>query len=442
VGKGESRDTVYPDNNVSLDSEDDSDDDSEDEDEDGSEDEDEDGSDDDSEDENEGDSGNDSDDESEHDREDNIPMHLSRAKRSVRNGRSDVGDHGRSDIARNSLYPALRVGPARVNAVTQPSQWPSERSWPGSPNDAKHAGSQLMQAQASMANQARLPDTFEEPTISGRLEGVNVSVFPDTGAAANFISLSYALHRGLTVNKNFKARVKVGNGLKVSVVGTTSLQFSFAGEQKTHNLTFHILRQSVHDVILGSLFLRLSETFTRFKHRVKSKFREAVSHCKSFFGSQQYVNGLANGVGVNALPDTGADVCVMSASFAESNGFEIDDDEQHLILLQFADESEARVRGVVKNMAWQFGADEQTHHTDVYVLSSLTVDLVLGYGFLCQTKAFDEHGHDFWHGEDHEQEFAWRLCVIRVLKRAMKAAGMDHSRGYRSGVVWLQRTDI
>jgi hypothetical protein len=292
--------------------------------------------------------------------------------------------------------------------------------------------------------QARHPDIFKEPTIKGRLQDVDVTVFPDTGAAANFISLSYAQSRGLAVDENFKSSVKVGSGGEVPIVGTTSLQFSFTGEPETHSLTFHVLRQSIHDIILGSAFLHASQTFTRFAHRVETKIRKAVSsgiRRISFLGSQQYVNGLANGVRVDAVPDTGADVCVMSARFASANGFEIDDAEQHRISLQFADGSKARARGVVRDVAWRFGVDDQTHPTDIYVLSTLPVDLVLGYGFLCQTKAFLQHGDDFRHVEDHEQEDTWRLCVIRVLKRAMKAAGMNYSCEYRFGVRCLASRD-
>jgi predicted aspartyl protease len=283
----------------------------------------------------------------------------------------------------------------------------------------------------------RSPEIYEEPTISGHLNGADVSVFPDTGAAANFISLPYAQRRGLAVDENLRAHVKVGNGWPIPIIGTTRLQFAFAGEPEIHSLTFHVLRQSVHDIILGSAFLHASETFTRFAHRVGSKIRD-VSHGIrriSFLGSQQYVNGLANGVGVDALPDTGADVCVMSASFAMENGFDIDDDKQHRISLQFADGSKARAGGVVKNVAWRFGADEQTHPTDVYVLSKLPVDLVLGYGFLRHTEAFSEHGRDFWHVQDIELEEAWMLCVIRVMKRAMKGAGVECPCEYRLGVI-------
>jgi predicted aspartyl protease len=215
---------------------------------------------------------------------------------------------------------------------------------------------------------ARCADAFPEPTINGRLQGVDVSAFPDTGAAANYISLPYAQRHGLVIKGNVRQSVKVGEGSIIRVVGTTTLPFSFAEETKQHDLTFHVIRKSVHDVILGSAFLRTSETFTRFAHRVGRKIRETISHgihrlC--FLGSQQYVNGLANDVEVDAVPDTGADVSVMSTRFADDNGFEVNDDEQHQILFGFADGSTARAYGVVRDVAWRFGSDEQTYTTDV-----------------------------------------------------------------------------
>lgn len=286
--------------------------------------------------------------------------------------------------------------------------------------------------------QARCPDTFPEPTISGRLQGANVSAFPDTGAAANYISLSYTQRHGLPINKNVQKSVKVGDGSMICIVGTTTLPFSFAGESTKHILTFHVLRKSVHDIILGSTFLRVTETFTRFAHRVGRKIRQHVSHRVCLLGSEQYVNGLASGVRVDAVPDTGADVSVMSAEFAEANGFEVDDDEQHQIWLEFADGSTARAQGVAMDVAWEFGADENRSPTDVYVLSSLPVDLVLGFGFLCQTEAFQEHWHNFWHIEEPEQDDVGMFCVIRVLKDA----GDDISCEYRCSVTSIWRLHI
>jgi hypothetical protein len=76
---------------------------------------------------------------------------------------------------------------------------------------------------------------------------------------------------------------------------------------------------------------------------------------------------------------------------------------------------------------WRFGGDDQIHLTDVYVLSGLPVDLVLGYDFLFHTEAFSEHEQDFWHVEVLEREDFWMLLLIRVLKRAMKDAGAGDS---------------
>ena len=276
-------------------------------------------------------------------------------------------------------------------------------------------------------------DVFEEPAISGRLQDIDVSAFPDTGAAANFISLPHAQRNGLTIDEDFGKRVEVGNSSTIRVVGTAKLPFSFAGETTKHDLTFLILHKSVHDIILGSSFLRASKTFTQFAHRISRKMRVGNRiHSVHFLGSQQYVNGMANGVSVDAVPDTGADVSVMSANFAVANGFEINDEERDRISLGFADGSTARACGVVKDVAWRFGADQQTHLTDVYVLSTLPVDLVLGYDFLCQTAAFIEHEGDFWHVEDLERENdCLRLCIIRRLKRATaKSTGGDLSGEY------------
>jgi predicted aspartyl protease len=289
------------------------------------------------------------------------------------------------------------------------------------------------------------PDVFEEPAISGRLQDNDVSAFPDTGAAANFISLPYAQRNGIKITKNLRRSVQVGDGSRICVFGTTTLPFSFAGEEPTHDLTFHVLQRSVHDVILGSSFLRASKTFTQFAHRVGRKERESVGpriYRVHFLGSHQYVRGMANGVGVNASPDTGADVSVMSAKFAKASGFKVNDDERNRISLGFADGSTARARGVVKSVAWRFGANDQEYLTDVYVLSSLPVDLLLGYDFLCQTEAFLEHERDFWHDDDLERENAcWRLCIIRRLEGTTKGTGENLSGEFRCNIkdIWTIR---
>lgn len=123
---------------------------------------------------------------------------------------------------------------------------------------------------------------------------------------------------------------------------------------------------------------------------------------------------------MDAIPDTGADVSVMSERFAKSNVFQIDDDEQHRIPLEFVDGSTAKACGVVKDVAWRYGADEQTHPTDVYVLPKLPANLVLGYAFLRQTDAFVKHQLDFWHAEALGTGATSMLGIIRMLGKIKK----------------------
>lgn len=285
---------------------------------------------------------------------------------------------------------------------------------------------------------ASYSDVFEEPFISGHLQGANVSAFPDTGATTNFISQPYAQQHGIKIDESVQESVKVGDGSTISVVGTTTLSFSFAGETTKYDLTFHVLRRSLHAVILGSPFLHASGTLTRFAHRMQRKIRETVgrrNHRVCLLGSHQYVKGQANGIPVDAIPDTGADVSVMSERFAKSSVFEIDDDEQHQISLEFFDGSTARARGVVKDVAWRYGVDEQTHPTNVYVLPNLPTNLVLGYGFLRHTQAFVKHEHDFRHAKDLESEDTSMLGIIRKLQRARKGDDEGMSCEFCHGIV-------
>ena len=318
---------------------------------------------------------------------------------------------------------------------------------------------QILDGDHSDAGNFDCPEVVEEPNINGHLQDTDVSAFPDTGAAANFISLSYAQQHGLMIDESVRERVTIGDGSNILVIGTTNLPFSFAGELTKHYLDFQLLRKSLHDVILGSAFLRASETLTRFTHRVQRKVRKSVGHGNHrvcFLGSHQYVKGQANDILVNAIPDTGADVSVMSERFAKSKVFEIDDDEQHRISLEFVDGSTAKACGVVKDVAWRYGVDEQTHPTNVYVLPKLPTDLVLGYAFLRQTNAFVKHQHDFWHDEALGTRTTSMLGIIRMLRKAKKdwtiswhlgKSGKGKTEGpfceYRYGILMIKlpRTD-
>lgn len=263
-----------------------------------------------------------------------------------------------------------------------------------------------------------------EPSLSATLKGNNVLAFPDTGAAANFISLQYVRSLGLSVNLEARRRVKTAAGSLVSILGTVTLPFSFEGERKSHRLEFNVLRNAIHDVVLGSSFLSLTETLTRNVHRIKQKLREKLRetcpHRLCFLGSQQYVSGRADGTYVDAVPDTGADVSVMSASFAEDHGFVVNTAEEHRISLAFADGSTATTIGVVENLEWNYDSSEDSHLLNVYVLEELETDLILDYSFLCDTDAFIVYEDDFWIDDDNTSDDDWLISIIKLVDKALK----------------------
>lgn len=262
-----------------------------------------------------------------------------------------------------------------------------------------------------------------EPSLSARLKGNDVLAFPDTGAAANFISLKYVRSRGLSINLEDRRRVKTAAGSLVSILGTVRLPFSFEGEQKSHWLEFNVLRNAVHDVVLGSPFLKLTETMTRHVHRIKQKLREACSPRMCFLGSQQYVRGWVNGTHVDAMPDTGAHVSVMSASFAQEHGFVVNTAETHRKELEFADGSMATTMGVVEAVEWKFGTSRDSHWLDVYVLEGLPTGLILDNTFLLDTDAFLMHEDDFWvDDDDNSLDDYWSISIIMLVDKALKGS--------------------
>jgi hypothetical protein len=304
----------------------------------------------------------------------------------------------------DSVTPSVRIDPIR-----QPSR---------STHQTRHA--------------AKPSHQLTELVVHGRLQGIDTAAFPDTGASSNFISERYARLHKFAVDRRGQSHVKVGSGAKTNIIGTAKLPFTFDGESETHHLTFNVLGKSLYDVVLGSPFLRLTQTFTRFTHRIQRRTRNFFQ--SNFFkmcllGSHQFLSGLTNGIPVDAVPDTGADVSVMSASFARAMGFTVNSEEQHRVLLGFADCSTAKTIGVVKDMPWNFcGGDQSAHLTDVYVLADLPVDLVLGNEFLWETNAFVEYEDDFWHVEDDGQDDSFLLNLIRVIKACTKAGSCEYSQ--------------
>jgi hypothetical protein len=265
-----------------------------------------------------------------------------------------------------------------------------------------------------------------KPSLPATLGGRDISAFPDIGAPANFITQRYVHDLGLAINFGTRKSVKTSVGTTINIIGTVKLPFSFEGETESHQLEFNVIQKAVHDVIVGSPFLSLTETFTRHIHRVKQVIRKIHLPRVCYLGSHQYVGGEIDGIYVDAVPDTGADVSVMSSSFAEKHGFMIDTGQEHRVLLEFADGSTATSIGMV-DIEWKFGSSEIPYHIDAYVLEELQTDFILDNTFLHGTDAFIAYEEDFWMDDSDSFEDGWMISIIKLVGSVLK-----HSRWRRS----------
>ncbi|KAK3623177.1 hypothetical protein LTR56_021759 [Elasticomyces elasticus] len=141
-----------------------------------------------------------------------------------------------------------------------------------------------------------------------------------------------------------------------------------------------------------------------------------------YLGSAERVVGTLSGFVVDALPDTGSDVMLISETYARQRGFSIDRDEIYQVPLQLADGSLDWTSGVVKNATWAYGlARDETVLCDFYVLPTLMCDVLLSYDFLDSTEAFKRQQFCFKYddeAQDHDEP--WTLSTITKVPRMIE----------------------
>ena len=249
----------------------------------------------------------------------------------------------------------------------------------------------------------------EPPTEMLALEGLightKVAAIPDTGAEVNVMSLPFSKSLGLkAVDRRPESRVllRMGNGKTVQSLGQVSVPWRFKNEDLTsYMLSFHILADSVSDVLIGNAFLRSTETISTNRHRLSRVPRATRASYVNLLGStNQRIVGDLHGEQIHALPDSGAEVNLLSYDYVKRRGWFIDKMAKNGNELQFADGSLSRSMGEVR-VPWQF-LDDQGFQNDksrkdiiFQVLRDLPYDAVLGQDFLEDTQAYTIHKTSF-----------------------------------------------
>ena len=300
-------------------------------------------------------------------------------------------------------------------------------------NDRIALYDQICNGDLPFKGQSRRYVTKERPTevlaLEGFIHGNKVSAVPDTGAEVNIMSLPFFKSLGLRdIDRRPTSRVslRLGNGKTVRSLGQVLAPWRFKNENsKSFMLTFHILANSVSDVLIGNAFLRSTEIMSTNRHRLSRVPRATRASYVNLLGStNQRVVGDLHGEQIHALPDSGAEVNLLSYDYVKRRGWFIDKMAKNGNELQFADGSLSRSMGEVR-VPWQF-LDDQGFQNDksrkdiiFQVLRDLPYDAVLGQEFLEDTQAYTIQKTSFL-DTSPEDAYAGLNLVIWKKKRENK----------------------
>lgn len=266
----------------------------------------------------------------------------------------------------------------------------------------------------------------------GTLNGViPIAAVPDWGSSINAISESFARQNKLRVRYTFPETIDLLGGNTAESIGRVFACFRFKGEKRGYWREFHVLRQSLCDVVLGKSFLAETQTLTKFRRRISERLRLCIrKHSRLFLMDESHgdlIRCTVNGAAAAALPDTGSDLMIVSGDFARRNRFEIVSEEQHRQPVQLIDGSTVWTTGMVLGanlgfdlpcedldsvdhdkylefaMEWsspqgQRNGDEATKMVfvcDLHVIEDLPVDIILSGEFIFKNQVFCKFQHLF-----------------------------------------------
>jgi predicted aspartyl protease len=270
------------------------------------------------------------------------------------------------------------------------------------------------------------------PGFLAHLPQFTVKALPDTGAKYNFMKESQAKELGVPIQRDIIRSVIVTKAKTIRTVGVVVAPFTFQGETESHLLKFHLLKDCVHDIILGKAFLKATKTFSNMvlkAKRVVTNFTQRLATLRlNYLGdSAPRFTGLLNGRIRQALGDTGAQGLFMDEKFARANGFSIVDDPDSILNVQYADGSTATTIGMVHGIKWEYGLGGRSveYMLDFHVLKDAPADIILSDDFLHDTEAFAEYDCylidvDDEDDEDDEEDEG-HLFAIKLFKKQVQS---------------------
>jgi hypothetical protein len=261
---------------------------------------------------------------------------------------------------------------------------------------------------------------FEIPSIIAHEHSANA--LGDFCAKKNFMRESYAVLLGLMINEEDRIVVTIGSGMELFTTGTVTTPFRFKDEPEVYSLTFYLLPNCIHDIILGKHFLKTTNTFsflTNRTGRVIRKLIQGISHNDVLYlgSTAPRFTGILSGRVEEALADTGSRVLIMDEDYARLAGIPILTGADHTTVLRFADGSTALTSGMTYGIKWDFGLDTggAEHTLDFHILKNAPAAVILSDEFLFETNAFAEFEFCLIDEDDDEDGNAHFFVIDRDL---------------------------
>ncbi|KAK7417601.1 hypothetical protein QQX98_004422 [Neonectria punicea] len=229
-------------------------------------------------------------------------------------------------------------------------------------------------------------------SAEGILNGIQVKANADTGASFNVISEHLASSLGLTPEPGTRREIRLPSGKKIFSPGKVKGLFKFGNEETSHDLSCVILEKASYPLVLGSKFLRLTRTFTKYMHRLQKVFASGLGLSLNLIGDEhELISGRLNGSRCFAVPDSGSDIMVLSGAYAKAHGLKVRRAPRHRHTVEFIDGSRELTDGVIKDLSWQFREGEVAILCDFHVINNLPVDAILSNALVDERNVFSRY---------------------------------------------------
>ncbi|RSM03283.1 hypothetical protein CDV31_010559 [Fusarium ambrosium] len=354
---------------------------------------------------------------------------------------------------------------------------------------AKHAITQREQ-QSSITwspkndNQLRSVTSYEVP---GTINGIPVEALPDWGSAIEAISEAFARQHGFSIDATGTQTIRLPGGNITESVGRVVGDFKFQRESDVYQCQFHVLRDSVFDLVLGRRFLDLTKTLTDFSHRIVERVRPCYQKGSRLFlmgeSPKDRLRCVVNGFEASALPDTGSELMLCSGDFVRRHGFTVHKGKKYQRQVVLIDGSTMRTDGMVTGAELQFDAPpvsspsldcslylsfitglasltsckgnaprKATFICDLYVIESLPYDIILSNEFIFQYGVFSRFQHLFYStspstSPDEQASVDNSLLFIRTrrpgrLSRRQPPQTETNTISFQGGLSWERRWEV